>query len=237
MTYQLQNIKKSFGNLKVLEDIAMNFKERRIIVLLGPSGCGKTTLLNILSGTLKPDGGKLLGFEDKRISYIFQDPRLMKWKTVYENIDFVIKDKIPLDEREVIINKYLKILNLLEYKDYYPNHLSGGMKQRASIARAFVYPSDLLLMDEPFKSLDMKLKLKLIDEFIKLWSVDHRTVIFVTHDIQAALLLGDEIYILSEKPTIVKNKIINIIPQSERSFKNKDLLTLEEDLYRNFSIF
>ncbi len=237
MEYQFKNIRKNFEQLRVLKDIDIKFQDKKIVAILGPSGCGKTTLLNIISSTIKPDEGELVGFNNKSISYIFQEPRLMKWKTVYDNIDFVIKDKMSKEERKSIIDRNLKMLDLLEYKDYYPSDLSGGMKQRVAIARAFVYPSDILLMDEPFKSLDLELKFNLIYSFLNLWQIDKRTVFFVTHDIQAALLLGDYIYILSQKPTIVKEKIENKLAYDERSLKNKYILSLEEKIYRNFSVF
>lgn len=235
--YKIKNIHKSFDELCVLKDFTMEIDEKKVISILGPSGCGKTTLLNILSGMIKPDKGELIGFEGKKISYLFQEPRLMKWKTVKENIDFVLKDKMSKDEREKVIKKYLEIVDLWGFKDYYPSSLSGGMKQRVAIARAFAYPSEILLMDEPFKSLDLELKLTLIDCFINLWKIDKRTVFFVTHDIHAALLLGDDIYILSQKPTNIKEILVNKLPHNERSLKNKYVLKMEEKLYDMFSKF
>lgn len=234
MEYSIRNLNKSFGELIVLKDFNMEAEKGRIISILGPSGCGKTTLLNILSGMIEPEEGEITGFEGKTISYLFQESRLLKWKTVEENIDFVLKDKMSLEERKEKIEKYLKMVNLWEYKDYYPDNLSGGMKQRAAIARAFAYPSDILLMDEPFKSLDFKLKMNLIYDFIGLWQLDNRTVFFVTHDTQAALMLGDEIYLLSKKPTRIKHKISNKLPHRERSLKNKYLLSLTEELYEHY---
>jgi len=237
MSYKISNIHKKFGQLYVLKNLTMEVNEKRIISILGPSGCGKTTLLNIISGMIKPDKGEMIGFNNKRISYLFQEPRLMKWKTVEENIDFVLKDKMSKEKRRETIKKYLDIVDLWEYRNFYPNRLSGGMKQRVAIARAFAYPSDILLMDEPFKSLDLELKLGLINCFIDIWEIDHRTVFFVTHDVHAALILGDEIYILSQKPTKVKEKIINEIPHKDRSLKNKYIISLEEKLYKMFSRF
>ncbi|RKD23710.1 ABC transporter [Caminicella sporogenes] len=231
---KIDNIYKSYKGLKVLENFTMHIEGKKIIAILGPSGCGKTTLLNILAGIIQPDKGKVIGLENKKISYLFQEPRLIKWKTVWENIDFILKDKMAMKEREKVITKYLKMVNLMEFRNYYPNKLSGGMKQRAAIARAFAYPSDVLLMDEPFKSLDFELKFKLIDCFIKLWEVDKRLVFFVTHDIHAALLLGHDIYVLSEKPTNVKLRMVNEIPHRERSLKNKYILELEKKIIDNF---
>jgi len=235
MKYILKNISKSFGELTVFRGFNMEVEENKIISILGPSGCGKTTLLNLMSGILKPDSGEIVGFEDKRISYLFQEPRLLKWKTAYENIDFVLKDVMAKEEREKSIEKYLKAMDLWEYRNYYPKEMSGGMKQRVAMARAFAYPSDVLLMDEPFNSLDMELKFGLMRYFIELWEIDRRTVFFVTHDVHGALMLGDEIYILSKKPTVIKEIIYNEMPKKERSLKSKYILSLEERLYQHFS--
>jgi len=235
MKYILKNISKSFGELTVFRGFNMEVEENKIISILGPSGCGKTTLLNLMSGILKPDSGEIVGFEDKRISYLFQEPRLLKWKTAYENIDFVLKDVMAKEEREKSIEKYLKAMDLVEYRNYYPKEMSGGMKQRVAMARAFAYPSDVLLMDEPFNSLDMELKFGLMRYFIELWEIDRRTVFFVTHDVHGALMLGDEIYILSKKPTVIKEIIYNEMPKKERSLKSKYILSLEERLYQHFS--
>lgn len=233
--YKISNLHKKFGDLYVLKDFNMEVDENKVICILGPSGCGKTTLFNLIAGVSEPDEGEISGFEGKKISYLFQEPRLLKWRTVEENIDFVLKDKMHKEERKEIINKYLKIVGLSEYKDFYPSKLSGGMKQRVSIARAFAYNSDILLMDEPFKSLDLELKLNLINCFNELWRLDNRTVFFITHDIHAALMLGDEIYLMSQKPTKVRERIVNELSHSERNLQNKYLLSLEEKLYTMFS--
>lgn len=236
MGYSIKNLRKSFGELVVLKDFNMEAKENRVISILGPSGCGKTTLLNILAGMLEPEEGKISGFEGKTISYLFQESRLLRWKTVEENIDFVLKDKMSFKDRQDKIEKYLKMVDLWKYKNYYPDNLSGGMKQRVAIARAFAYPSDILFMDEPFKSLDFELKMNLIHDFIELWKLDQRTVFFVTHDIHGALMLGDDIYLLSQKPTRIQEKIVNELSRNERSLQNKYILDLIEKIYRFFSM-
>ncbi|WP_432662889.1 ABC transporter ATP-binding protein [Wukongibacter baidiensis] len=235
MGYIIRNLHKSFGDLIVLKDFNMDIKDSKVISILGPSGCGKTTLLNILSGMIEPEEGEVLGLEGKTISYLFQEPRLLRWKTVEGNIDFILKDKMTYEERQEKIRKYLEMVGLWEYKNYYPDNLSGGMKQRVAIARAFAYTSDILLMDEPFKSLDFELKMNLIHDFIGLWKLDNRTVFFVTHDIQAALMLGDEIHLLSQKPTKIMETIVNSIPHDERSLHNKYILGLAEKLYNHYS--
>lgn len=210
MKYGVKNISKQYGKLKVLDKVSIKFEENKITCILGPSGCGKTTLLNIIAGTLDKDSGEVIGFEREDISFVFQEDRLIEWKNVKDNIEFVLKDKIDKKSRENIIDKYLKLVNLEEYKYYYPRQLSGGMKQRISILRAFAYPSKILIMDEPFKSLDIISKRTIMQFVLKLKELRGKTCILVTHDIEEALTLGDKIVILTEKPAKVKKIIENI---------------------------
>ncbi len=226
----LKNIYKKFDDIEVLKDLYLEVQKNKIICILGPSGCGKTTILNIISGLIKPDKGDLLGFEKKSFSYIFQEPRLLKWKTVSENLEFILRDKLSRNEINETVQKYLNVVKLNNYKNHYPEQLSGGMKQRAAIARAFAYPAEILLMDEPFKSLDLDLKLNLINYFLMSWNLNKLSVFFVTHDVHAALMLGDEIYILSSKPTNIKKKLINKLPHNNRNLKNEEFMSMEAEI-------
>ena len=210
MLYQIKNIYKSFDDLLVLDDISIYFPEHKTTCILGPSGCGKTTLLNIMTGIVEKDFGQVIGFDDKDISFVFQEDRLIEWKNVKDNLAFVLKGKMYKDEIDTVVDSYLKLVNLEEYKYYYPRSLSGGMRQRISILRAFAYPSDLLLMDEPFKSLDINNKKIVIDFFKEVKAKEKRTSIFVTHDVDEAIDLADSIVILSDKATKVKSVINNI---------------------------
>lgn len=208
MWVEVKDVSKRYGNLQVLRDFNIKFEEKTISALLGPSGCGKTTLLNIISGLEQYDSGNIKGIENKKFSYIFQEDRLVPWLSVEENIHFVLKRLYRNQEIINITDKYLKIVGLEEYKHYYPRELSGGMKQRVAIARAFAYPSDILLMDEPFKGLDMDLKTNLSEAFISLWKKDKKTVVFVTHDMNEAMVLADYVFILDGKPLAIKDKIV-----------------------------
>lgn len=230
MSFVLRNIHKSFGDLQVLQNLNMEVEEKKLICILGPSGSGKTTLLNLVSGVLQADQGEILGFAGKSISYLFQENRLLPWKTAEGNIDFVLKDKLSREERKESIARYLEMVGLTGFKDYYPAKLSGGMKQRVAIARAFAYPAEILLMDEPFKGLDLNMKLTLIEEFLSLWMPDRRSVFFVTHDLQEALLMGEEIYVLTNRPAMVKGKVINPIPHTERKEENPALRRIEQEI-------
>lgn len=190
---QLINLCKTYEEHRVFSSLNMNIMKNKITVITGPSGCGKTTLLNIISGIEKEDSGQVL-LKDKSISYIFQEDRLLPHLTVYDNIAFVLKSIMDKEEMDSIIKKYLDLVKLLKHRDKLPRQLSGGMKRRVSIARAFAYKSRLLLMDEPFKGLDHKLKKEIIEEFLHIYNSDKRTVILVTHDMKEAELLGDIIY-------------------------------------------
>lgn len=231
MAFIISNIHKKFGDLYVLKELSMSLDEHQLICILGPSGCGKTTLLNIISGVYPADQGEIIGFKEKTISYLFQETRLLRWKTVEENIDFVLKDRMSKSQRTEVIARYVDMVGLKDFKNYYPDKLSGGMKQRAAIARAFAYPAAILLMDEPFKGLDLQLKTALMQAFIDLWQMDQRSTIFVTHDIDEALLLGQKIYVLTERPGAVKGIITNNIPHKERNLQNENLRLIEHEIH------
>jgi NitT/TauT family transport system ATP-binding protein len=211
VTIKISDLNKEYEGLRVLNNFNIEFEEEKITALLGPSGSGKTTLLNIISGLEQYDSGDIVGLERKKFSYIFQEDRLLPWFSVEENIKFVLKGDNTEEETDNITDKYLRIVDLEEYRYYLPKQLSGGMKQRVSIARAFAYPSDILLMDEPFKGLDMELKTNLMKSFISLWNEDKRTVIFITHDMDEAMLLADYVFILEGKPLGIKERIVTPI--------------------------
>ncbi len=232
MAFVMKQVDKRFGDLVVLQDFSMQVEEHKLVCMVGPSGTGKTTLLNIMAGIIPADNGEINGFEGRTVSYLFQETRLLGWKTVKENIDFVLKDKLGKEQREKLGYKYLSMVGLWDFRDYYPRQLSGGMKQRVSIARAFAYPADLLLMDEPFTGLDIQLKTVLISAFIDLWLLDRRSVFFVTHDIEEAVLLGEEIYVLTDRPATIKGKVINTQPHRERQLQNDNMRSLQEEVLK-----
>ena len=186
---ELKNIYKSFDGLEIFSDFSLRLKENCINCILGPSGCGKTTLLNLLAEIIIPDKGSIAGLPP-RVSYVFQEPRLLPWKTVRKNIEFVLRDHFSSDQVKERAEKYMELVELSRFAGYYPGRLSGGMKQRASLARAFSYDSSLILMDEPFNSLDYKLKKTLGKALLRLWEEEKRTVVYVTHDIDEAVGFG-----------------------------------------------
>ncbi len=229
MAIEVKGIDKRYGTLQVYRDFSLEFPENRITAILGPSGCGKTTLLRLLAGLAGADRGAVT--TPLAIGYLFQEPRLLPWMTLRDNIALVLVDKLEPAEVRRRVGRMLNDTGLVQYGDYFPNQVSGGMKQRAAIARAFAYPSRLLLMDEPFKSLDLKTRHQLVGLFLKLWRNEPRTVVTVTHDLREALWLGDQIVVLSEKPAQVMDRIAISLPQEER-LGNEELEAIERKLYR-----
>ncbi|MDR2822684.1 MAG: ATP-binding cassette domain-containing protein [Acholeplasmatales bacterium] len=211
-----KNISFSYKDDIVLDDFNDFFEEDKINCIVAPSGAGKTTLLNLLAGLITPSSGVILN-KPTNISYVFQETRLIPEKTVFKNLDFILKTVIlDKNERYLKIIEYLKIVELEEKIDKYPLHLSGGEKQRLSLIRSFVYPSSILLLDEAFKNLDIQIKRSIFSYFLKLWNIEKRTVIFVTHEIDEALLVGDNIHIYSREPLKLM-KLIEIDPSFVRT--------------------
>ena len=202
---RIENINKRYKDNIIFNNFQIDFYENKINCILGKSGCGKTTLFNIISGVVKNDESDFKGIEDLGVSYIFQDDRLIDWLSVEDNIKLVIKKHYSEDKVNELCEKYLKLVGIYEYKNYYPQRLSGGMRQRVNIARAFIYPSKIIIMDEPFKSIDIKNKQIIMENFKKILEEDNRTVLFVTHDIDEALYLGDVAFILGDRPLKIKN--------------------------------
>lgn len=225
---QLKNIVKNYGDKKVLGGIDIEIEEGKITAILGESGCGKSTLLNIIAGKIKDYSGEVI-FErehKKGISYVFQEDTLIPWKTVYSNLEFVLKGKVEKSQIDERIKKYLKIVNLEGSEKEFPNMLSGGMKRRVGIARAFAFPSNYMFMDEPFEFLDVKIKEEIVEDLIKLQESEKKTIILITHDIDTAITLGEKIVVLGEKPSVVRASFINkfalkILENSEEKEKFK----------------
>ncbi len=229
----INNLGKKYDDEWVIRNLNLDISENEIVSILGPSGCGKTTLLNIISGLIEYDEGEVVRDKNKKLSYLFQEPRLLEWKTVFENVEFVVKNKIQNSkERKEKVEEYLEQVGMIEYKNYYPNKISGGMKQRTALARAFVFPSQILLMDEPFKSLDLQLRFNLIKYFKKLWQKENKTVVFVTHDIQSSIQIGDRIVIMASKPSKEEVIINNNTPLYSRRLDNDNIVNIEKQIYK-----
>ena len=215
ISLKLEHISQSFiTNNKVFDaavDVSLEVYESEFLVILGPGRCGKTTLLNMIAGLEKPvDGQILLDGEElkgsgERIGMVFQKRALMPWKTVMENVEFGLKIKgMDKTERRKIAQKYIDLVGLTGFEKAYPDQLSGGMKQRVSIARAYSNDPHILLMDEPFGALDAQTRYAMEEELQRIWQTEKRTVIFVTNNIEEALYLADRIVLLTECPAHVK---------------------------------
>ena len=214
---QIRDLWKIFyGQIIALQDVSLDVYENEFLVIIGPSGCGKTTLLNIIAGLEKPTKGKVImdGMEitgpDSDRGYVFQQFALFPWKNVYENIEFGLKIKgIPKEERENIVKKFIKLVGLEGFERAYPYQLSGGMQQRVAIARVLANNPKVLLMDEPFGSLDAQTRVYMREELIKIWQKERKTVVFVTHSVDEAIFLADRIVVMTHRPGRIK-EIINV---------------------------
>ena len=221
MKIEIKNLYKAFEDKKIFENFNLTL-EKNMNVILGKSGGGKSTLLNIISGLMYKDSGEIKGVKTDEISYIFQEDRLISWLTVKENMELFIYEYYSKEEGINKIREVLKSLNIEDTENKYPENLSGGMRQRVNIARALLKPSKLILMDEPFKSLDYKIKYIIMEELKKFFKKENSMVIFVTHDIDEAIFMGDEIIVLGDTPIKIKgiynenlierkNEILNLI--------------------------
>lgn len=201
--------------IKVLDGIDLDIHENKITVILGRSGCGKTTLLRLVAGLETLDQGEIQETDVKKKSYVFQEDRLMPWLNVKKNITFGINDK-DIDEDK--INEIIETVGLKKFYSAYPNQLSGGMKQRVSIARAFAYEPDFIMMDEPFSALDYFTREQMQKELLKIHNKRNCPILFVTHSIDEALTLGDKIVVLE------KGRIKSQYEIDEKN-KTRDLLS------------
>lgn len=203
----------------VLRNIAIDIEPRSFVVITGPSGCGKSTLLNIIAGLdVDYDGEIVLGGPDTRVGYVFQSPRLLPWRTVYENIALALPDGDP---RHARIEDMLRQVGLDGFSSQYPERLSLGMQRRAALARGFITEPDVLLMDEPFVSLDDPTAQGLRELLIGLWNRRPTTVIFITHDRSEAVMLGTRVLRMSgPNATISQDETVRLTP-SERTDREK----------------
>lgn len=233
---EIKDLSRSFvtgkNKLLVLQRMNMSVKKGELLSVLGPSGCGKSTLLRLIAGFLKPDSGSIflkgkpLSGPDADRIMVFQDfNQLFPWKTVLQNVVFPLKLKkigSSRKEREEIACRYLARVQLDEFLNFYPHQLSGGMKQRAALARALATSPEIMLMDEPFASLDGQTRSTLQEMLLKIWQESESTIIFVTHDIREALLLSDRIVVMGSSPGRVKkvmeNKLTRPRDQLSREF-------------------
>ncbi|MBP3731244.1 MAG: ABC transporter ATP-binding protein [Mailhella sp.] len=217
---RVNNLTKSFGDLTVLNDINFTIKKGELLAIVGPTGCGKTTFLNCLSKLMPTTKGEILidgevaNPRKHNISYVFQEPTCLPWRTVRENVAYGMEIKgVGKEEREERANKIMELVGLSSCADLYPNQVSASMMQRIAVSRAFAVNPDLLLMDEPYGQLDVKLRYYLEDELVKLWRTLGSTVLFVTHNIEEAVYVAERILVLTNKPTSIKQEVVVDLPR------------------------
>ncbi len=218
----------------IIEDFTVDVFNRQFVSIVGPSGCGKSTLLNIIAGLLPATRGRVLidGVEPKGPgpdrTMVFQDDAVFPWYTVSQNLEYGLRAvQMPQAERVAIVNRYLAMVGLADDRDKFPRQLSGGMRKRVDIARAMAVQPELLLMDEPFASLDVMTKERLQEEFLGIWNTTRLTVIFVTHDLEEALYLSERVVVMSRNPGRVE-RIVDVPLEQPRHLAIKTSSEFQE---------
>ena len=241
----IKNLTKKYSEKNVeveaIKSLSLKVKNGTFVVFIGPSGCGKTTLLKIIAGLLKPSSGEIningkkVSHADKDKGMMFQNFALFPWLTVEGNIKFGLNlNKKNKKDVERIVNKYLQTIGLENFRDTYPKSLSGGMQQRVAIARMLVNNPKVLLMDEPFGSLDIQTRLKMQKFLTNLLESNRKTVIFVTHDVEEAIFLGNTIYVFSQRPSKIKT-VFDIpfsYPRLEKIKYSKKFIKLKKEIFQ-----
>jgi NitT/TauT family transport system ATP-binding protein len=200
------------GPVPALEDVSLAVHPQEFLTVLGPSGCGKSTLLSLIGGLVAPDEGEiridgvvLRGPDPRRVAMVFQDPGLFPWRTAIENVEFGLElQGVPTARRREIARRLLVTVGLRAFEQRYPRELSGGMKQRVGIARALALDAPILPMDEPFGALDEQTRLLMGEWLLGIWAETRKTVVFVTHSLQEAILLSQRIVVMTARPGRVK---------------------------------
>lgn len=202
------------NSTRAIDNISFSVKDGEFLSIVGPSGCGKSTILNIIAGLLKPSAGdiyidnELIASVSNKIGYMFQKDHLFEWLTVWENILLGLKIQHKLDEeKKEKIKRLLKDYNLLDFKNHYPNELSGGMRQRVALIRTLALNPEVLLLDEPFSALDYQTRLNVSDDIYKILKKENKTVIMVTHDLSEAISMSDRILVLSNRPAKIRKEL------------------------------
>ena len=237
---EAKNIVKYFSHdshkLKALGGINLKVEAGDFVCLVGPSGCGKSTFLRIVAGLETPDEGQIM-FDGHPVTetgperiMVFQEGALFPWLTVQDNVEFGLKMAgIPKEERAKISNRYLDMMQLTKFATSYTYQLSTGMKQRVAIARALVMDPDVLLMDEPFAALDAQTRDLLLVEMQLIWEKTKKTILFVTHNVAEAAVLGTKVAIFSNRPSVVKKEVDNNFPRP-RVTEDESLLKFQQDI-------
>jgi NitT/TauT family transport system ATP-binding protein len=241
---EVREISKTYdGDVEALKDVSLDLPRGWLSTLLGPSGCGKTTLLKIIAGLISPTRGEVR-VKGKRVdgpgperAFVFQDFALLPWATVIRNVAFGLELRgLSNHEREQIARKYIAEVGLSSFERSYPHQLSGGMKQRVGLARALAVNADIILMDEPFSAVDEQTRRKFQEDLLELLKIERKTVIFVTHSIEEAVYLSDQVVLLSPRPGAVSKMVRPNIDRSGRNpeeiRRDKNYLDAVEEIWQ-----
>lgn len=227
------------GTVEALRDINLEISRNEFVCIVGASGCGKSTLLRIIGGLETryageiSVGGKPIHGPGTDRGIVFQEARLFPWLTLQKNVAYGLPDNMPSQQKNELVAQHLSLVGLENFKDAYPRQLSGGMQQRASIARALVNKPEVLLMDEPFGALDAFTRINMQQEVLKIWETEKTTVILVTHDIDEAVYLSDRVVLMSKRPGTVKKIIRNELPRPRK--RSSDAYTkMRNTIYEEF---
>ncbi len=233
---EVRDLLKAFDDLLVLNEINFDIYDGEFLCIVGPTGCGKTTFLNVLAKLLPATEGDILidgvSADPKKhnIAFVFQEPSCIPWQTVEQNIRFGLEIKnLPAKEIKNRTERVMELIGLTRFRNYLPKELSSSLEQRVVIARNFVMQPDIMLMDEPYGQLDVKLRYYLEDELIKMWQELKPTVLFITHNIEEAVYLAERILILSNKPTTIKSEVIVDLPRP-RNFADPDFVEVRDHI-------
>lgn len=238
----IEHINKSFKGgsgeeVYALKDISVSIKDCEFVCIVGPTGCGKTTLLNMIAGLDEPTSGRIV-FNDRNVcapsperAFVFQEAALFPWLNAIENVEFSMKMRgIPKRERREKAEKYLSMFHLTKFSRTFVHELSGGMKQRVAIARALAMDSEMLLMDEPFAAIDSQTKGMLHSELLQIWEETRKTIIFVTHSVEEAVLLADRVIIMTPTPGSIK-VVVDISIQRPRSIEDRRVHSIISNIF------
>jgi len=212
----LEDVSKSFGRYTAVDGVSLTVAAERFVAVVGPSGCGKSTVLNLAAGLIAPSGGSVSVFGsplkglNRRAAYMFQQDALLPWKTVLENVGLGLRFRGTFTESKAM--EWVERVGLGAFADKFPAQLSGGMRKRAAMAQCWIVDPDILLMDEPFSALDIHTRMRMETELLDLWTGSPKTVLFVTHDLEEALSLADEVVVLSAGPAsrIVARHLVDL---------------------------
>lgn len=240
----ITNLEKSFhtrdGEIKALESVSFDVKEKEFISIVGPSGCGKSTILSILAGLEEKSNGEINFPKDYTIGYMLQNDSLFEWRTVLENclLGLEITNKLTKENKDYVIY-LLKTYGLGEFMDSYPSRLSGGMRQRVALIRTLATKPDILLLDEAMSALDYQSRLAISDDIYKIIKKEGKTAIMVTHDIAEAISMSDRIIVLSKRPATVK-KVYEINMQNKstpiHNRKCKEFASYYDEIWRDLDV-